>query len=228
MIKNVIETLGGMDVYGIISVRFFLRFFTGMLFWAFRLKNSYLNSMRELPLDDGAVRTPKPNSSRNPTLAMNDKDNPLMMDHEADGIRELDNKLPRWWVWLLTSPLFSGRFTSRMITCSRRVTCSEGADGNRVSGEMKIGDAIKGKSISRSSRPPSPRSNRRRIALAIAAGKTTFVAKCAPCHRLDAGGLVGRTSRTTIGFTGRSFPTTCDDLERREGERACWPERNRA
>jgi len=25
---------------------------------------------------------------------------PLLLDHEVDGIRELDNKLPRWWVWL--------------------------------------------------------------------------------------------------------------------------------
>src|SRR3954464_1506270 len=23
-----------------------------------------------------------------------------IFDHEADGIRELDNLLPRWWVWL--------------------------------------------------------------------------------------------------------------------------------
>ena len=23
-----------------------------------------------------------------------------VMDHEADGIKELDNLLPRWWVWL--------------------------------------------------------------------------------------------------------------------------------
>ena len=59
MIKNVIETLGGVDVYGAISVCFFFAFFAGMLFWAFRLKKSYLNSMRELPLDDGSVRTTK-------------------------------------------------------------------------------------------------------------------------------------------------------------------------
>ena len=56
MIKNVIETLGGIDVYGVISICFFFAFFTGMLVWAFRLKKSYLNSMRELPLDDGSVR----------------------------------------------------------------------------------------------------------------------------------------------------------------------------
>jgi len=31
---------------------------------------------------------------------MNDEKDPLLLDHEADGIRELDNLLPRWWVWL--------------------------------------------------------------------------------------------------------------------------------
>jgi len=27
-------------------------------------------------------------------------ENPLLLSHEADGIKELDNLLPRWWVWL--------------------------------------------------------------------------------------------------------------------------------
>ena len=31
---------------------------------------------------------------------MTEYNDPLLLDHEADGIRELDNKLPRWWVWL--------------------------------------------------------------------------------------------------------------------------------
>ena len=25
---------------------------------------------------------------------------PKLLDHEADGIKELDNNLPRWWVWM--------------------------------------------------------------------------------------------------------------------------------
>src|SRR3954465_7056959 len=28
------------------------------------------------------------------------ENDPLLIDHEADGIKELDNLLPRWWVWL--------------------------------------------------------------------------------------------------------------------------------
>ena len=30
----------------------------------------------------------------------NDNKDPLLLDHDYDGIQELDNKLPRWWVWL--------------------------------------------------------------------------------------------------------------------------------
>jgi hypothetical protein len=31
---------------------------------------------------------------------MNEPNDPLLLDHEADGIKELDNNLPQWWVWL--------------------------------------------------------------------------------------------------------------------------------
>lgn len=53
MIRNVVEHIGGVGLYGIISVSLFFTFFIGMLIWALRLKKSYLNSMRELPLDGG-------------------------------------------------------------------------------------------------------------------------------------------------------------------------------
>jgi len=51
MIRNVLEHIGGVGLYGIISIGLFFAFFLGMLIWALRLKKNYLDSMRELPLD---------------------------------------------------------------------------------------------------------------------------------------------------------------------------------
>src|SRR6516165_839834 len=38
--------------------------------------------------------------TRKTSLMNNDPQEPKLLEHEADGIRELDNLLPRWWVWL--------------------------------------------------------------------------------------------------------------------------------
>ncbi len=64
MIKNVVEHIGGIGLYGIISVSLFFAFFIGMLIWAFRLKKSYLDAMRELPLEGGEV-APENHHQRN-------------------------------------------------------------------------------------------------------------------------------------------------------------------
>ena len=60
MEKEVLSNLGGVGIYGIISICIFFAFFTGMLIWAACLKKNYLNSMRDLPLDDDE-RAPRPN-----------------------------------------------------------------------------------------------------------------------------------------------------------------------
>jgi hypothetical protein len=60
MEKEVLSNLGGVGIYGIISVCLFFTFFTGMLVWAACLRKSYLNSMRNLPLDD-SERAPRTN-----------------------------------------------------------------------------------------------------------------------------------------------------------------------
>lgn len=52
MIENTLRSLGGVGLYGIISVCLFFSFFTGMLLWAARLKKPYLNSMQSLPLNE--------------------------------------------------------------------------------------------------------------------------------------------------------------------------------
>jgi len=51
MIENVLHKIGGVGIFGIISICLFFAFFTGMLIWAAFLRRPYLHSMRELPLE---------------------------------------------------------------------------------------------------------------------------------------------------------------------------------
>jgi cytochrome c oxidase cbb3-type subunit 3 len=117
---------------------------------------------------------------------MNDQDNPLLMDHEADGIRELDNKLPRWWVWLFyATTVFAIIYFSYYHVLRA---------GNLMAGEyreeMKVGERIKGEAMAKfevNIATTEPSTN----AVVLASGKQTFLRLCAPCHRADGGGLVG-------------------------------------
>lgn len=63
MIKNVLSALGGIEVYGIISICLFFVVFTAAILWAVTLKKPFLKSMSQLPLDDGeTARLAKRNS----------------------------------------------------------------------------------------------------------------------------------------------------------------------
>lgn len=52
MIQNTVREIGGIGIYGVISVCLFFVVFVGALVWAFRLKKSHLTSMSALPLRD--------------------------------------------------------------------------------------------------------------------------------------------------------------------------------
>ncbi len=54
MIKNVLTDIGGIGLYGVISVCLFFVIFSGVLVWAFLLRKPHLNALSQLPLDDGS------------------------------------------------------------------------------------------------------------------------------------------------------------------------------
>ncbi len=117
---------------------------------------------------------------------------PLLMDHEADGIRELDNNLPRWWVWLFNlCILFAiGYLLYYHVFHAGNLQAAQYAE------ESKIGDAVKQKALKEfeDSLPNLVPSKETAI---IEHGHGIFLKNCAPCHRPDGGGLVG--------------PNLCDD-----------------
>ena len=63
MYQNVLNSIQGIGLYGVVSILIFFIFFTGMLVWALALKKNYLNTMGNLPLDGG--ETPKTSTDKN-------------------------------------------------------------------------------------------------------------------------------------------------------------------
>lgn len=53
MIKNVLSDIGGVGLYGVISISLFFAVFIGMLIWACSMKKSFAQKMSAYPLHDG-------------------------------------------------------------------------------------------------------------------------------------------------------------------------------
>lgn len=117
---------------------------------------------------------------------------PLLLDHEADGIKELDNNLPRWWVWLFYLTIVF----SVIYMAYYHVLRAGDLQAAEFEKEWKKGEEIKGAALAKfesSLGTLEPSSD----PVVLGRGQQTFMTLCAPCHRADGGGLVG--------------PNFCDD-----------------
>ncbi len=131
---------------------------------------------------------------------MTDPQDPLLLDHEADGIRELDNKLPRWWVWLFNLTIvFAGVYLVYYhVMGDGKIMVAE------YQREAALGDALKAKALARFEADMAsmqPLSDPARLA----EGERIFNQMCAPCHRQDAGGLVGPNLTDDYWIHGPNF-----------------------
>lgn len=64
MIKNVLSDLGGVGLYGVISVCLFFTVFIGAMIWTFAQRKSLMESMGALPLADERTDEPVAGDSR--------------------------------------------------------------------------------------------------------------------------------------------------------------------
>lgn len=58
MIKTVLEHIGGVGVYGVISVCLFFAVFVGLILRVARMKRAHADAMAALPLRDGESEPP--------------------------------------------------------------------------------------------------------------------------------------------------------------------------
>lgn len=123
-----------------------------------------------------------------------------LLDHEADGIKELDNNLPRWWVWLFNLSIV---FAVVYMVYYHVLGLGE-LQAAAYKREMKIGGEIKARAMSQfeatiATAQPS------KDEVVLAKGKAIFAQYCAPCHRADAGGLVGPNLTDDYWIHGPKF-----------------------
>jgi len=57
MIRNVLEHIGGIERYGILSILIFFACFAGVLVWVILLKKPYLHRMAAKPLESDSSET---------------------------------------------------------------------------------------------------------------------------------------------------------------------------
>ena len=130
----------------------------------------------------------------------NDPKEPLLLDHNYDGIQELDNQLPRWWVWTFYITIIF----SAVYLVYYHVAKAGDLQAVEYDKEMKAGAAIKGAAMTKfesSIATLTPSSD----AAVLEAGRQTYTKLCAPCHRPDAGGLVGPNLTDDYWIHGSNF-----------------------
>ncbi len=135
----------------------------------------------------------------------NEFKDPLLMDHEADGIRELDNKLPRWWVYLFYGTIvFAAAYLAYYHVYGSLKPGSVSLSADEYKAEMVVGNLLKSNAMAKFESNIAKLEPSQDQAV-LAPGKQTFVRLCAPCHRPDGGGLVGPNLTDDYWIHGSNF-----------------------
>ncbi|HQE34105.1 MAG TPA: cbb3-type cytochrome c oxidase N-terminal domain-containing protein [Flavobacterium alvei] len=111
----------------------------------------------------------------------------LLLDHDYDGIKELDNNLPPWWVYLFYiciafAVIYLVRFEIMGGDNQETELLKEMEQAKKEIAEFKktAPDLMDEKTVTLLT-----------DAADLAAGKEIFTTNCVACHRADAGGQIG-------------------------------------
>ena len=112
----------------------------------------------------------------------------LELHHDYDGIRELDNRLPPWWIYgFYVTIIFAGVYLWRYHVAYSAPSSTEEfqiamkeAEVEKEAYLKKSANNVDENTVTLSSDPAI-----------IESGKKTFIASCAPCHGPEGQGTVG-------------------------------------
>ncbi|OWP84524.1 cytochrome C oxidase subunit III [Flavobacterium davisii] len=116
-----------------------------------------------------------------------EEENELIMNHNYDGIQELDNVLPPWWVYL-----FYGTIAFALIYLVRFHMLGHDDQTTEFEKEMTIAKV----QVEEYKKTAPDLMSKENVTLltdaeSINAGKAIFQTNCIACHKADAGGAIG-------------------------------------
>ena len=126
------------------------------------------------------------------------KDDPYLMDHNYDGIEELDNPMPTWW--LIT--FFGTMIFAAIYFFHYEITESSSSDlelAEEMSEIQKLRDAVK-------MNTPQPETQDLNALVtnpeALTSGEKVYQSKCAACHGVKGEGQIGPNLTDTFWIHG--------------------------
>jgi cytochrome c oxidase cbb3-type subunit 3 len=132
-----------------------------------------------------------------------DNKNPLLLDHEYDGIQELDNNLPRWWVWLFYICI---TFSAVYLLYYHVLRVGD-LSAQEYEKEVKAGAALKANAMGKFESGMADLTPSTDPAV-LDGGHQIYAKYCAPCHRVDGGGLVGPNLTDNYWIHGSNYVDT--------------------
>jgi cytochrome c oxidase cbb3-type subunit 3 len=116
-----------------------------------------------------------------------EQESDVMLDHDYDGIKELDNVLPPWWVYL-----FYGTILFALVYLVRFHIVGDYDQAQEFKNEVELAALENANNIT--AIPDDMNVDKVTLltdATSLAKGKEIFINACAACHKTDGGGLVG-------------------------------------
>jgi cytochrome c oxidase cbb3-type subunit 3 len=116
-----------------------------------------------------------------------EKEEEILLDHDYDGIKELDNSLPPWWKY--------GFYVTIVVSIIYMYYYHMGGSGpssyQEYVAEVEKGEEEKAAYLAKSAGNIDENNVKLLDVAGIAAGQVTFQNMCAACHAKDGGGGVG-------------------------------------
>jgi cytochrome c oxidase cbb3-type subunit 3 len=170
------------DLYALVVIDLILLF---VVIYLKNLFNSFFYMAFPKPVIEKKVRVKKITKVLTDTVAIEDEAS-ILMDHEYDGIQELDNNLPPWWVWgFYMTIVFAVAYMFHYHFLKTGDLQIKAYEKEMVQAQKDVNEYLKSQAMNVDENNVTKLED----PAALATGKTLFTTNCTVCHKEGQGDI---------------------------------------